>query len=182
MITNSKNANTTNNRTTARFTKVSFDQFKKDWIKTFPEDENNNKYIRDIYNNIKLPKRSTSKSAGYDFFIPMDVIFSIGGAMMIPTGIRCANMPDDIVLMIYPRSGLGTKYRLVPANLTAVIDADYADSDNEGHIFIKIVNDGDNEVELESGKAFCQGILFKYDTTEDDNCNNIRNGGFGSTD
>jgi len=176
----------TNNNTktngTSKFEKVSLEQFKEDWVKIFPEDKQNNKYIENIYNNIKLPKRATSKSAGYDFFIPMDAIFSIGGDMIIPTGIRCTNMPVREVLMIYPRSGLGSKYRFILANLTAIIDADYADSDNEGHIFIKMVNDGDEEIILDSGKAFCQGILLPYDVTIDDDNNKLRNGGFGSTD
>jgi len=85
------------------------------------------------------------------------------------------------VLMMYPRSGLGTKYRFCPSNLTGIIDADYAESDNEGHIFMKMVNDGLKVVDLNKGKAFCQGILLRYGVTKDDDTNTQRNGGFGST-
>lgn len=182
MTMNSENKESKNNRTTARFEKVSFKQFAKDWIKFFPEDEDNNEYIKNIYNNIKLPARSTRKSAGYDFFIPMEAIFSAGGELVIPTGIKCVNMPNDKMLNIYPRSGLGTKYRFVLTNLTGIIDADYSESDNEGHIIIKMSNDGEYEVNLENGKAFCQGILENYYITENDYCFQTRNGGFGSTD
>lgn len=167
--------------TTAIFEKVSFEQFMKDWVKAFPEDEDNEEFITEIYEGIKLPERSTSKSAGYDFFLPMDVNFSADGEMLIPTGIRCVNMADDDVLKIYPRSGLGTKYGFVPMNLTGIIDADYADSENEGHIHMKMKN-GDEELELDAGKAFCQGIFSKYGTTADDKATEeVRNGGFGST-
>ena len=52
----------------ARFEKVSYEQFREDWLKTFPYD--NEEHVEEIYNNIKLPKRSTTGSAGYDFYIP----------------------------------------------------------------------------------------------------------------
>lgn len=167
-------------KTQAVFKKVSFKQFMKDWVKVFPEDEGCEEFIIEIYNEIKLPKRSTSKSAGYDFFIPMDIRLEEDDEIIIPTGIRCVNMADDDVLKIYPRSGLGTKYGFVPVNLTGIIDADYADSENEGHIHIKMKN-GDEEMELDAGEAFCQGVLSKYGTTADDNVTGVRNGGFGST-
>lgn len=166
-------------QTQARFEKVSFGQFMKDWVKVFPEDEDNEEFIVEIYEGIKLPERSTSKSAGYDFFIPMDINFAENTEIIIPTGIRCVNMADDDVLKMYPRSGLGTKYGFVPVNLTGIIDADYADSENEGHILMKMRND--DELELDAGKAFCQEIFSKYATTADDNVTEIRNGGFGST-
>ena len=59
----------------AKFEKVSFEQFKNDWIDTFnledtPETVNE---IRKIYDNIKLPKRATTGSAGYDFYAPCDI-------------------------------------------------------------------------------------------------------------
>ena len=178
-----KDVNKTSNRTTARFEKVSYEQFYKDWIESFPEDEYNEEYIKSIYNEIKLPVRSKYGSAGYDFFMPMDAIFSIKGEMIIPTGIKCINMPDDKFLGIYPRSSLGTKYRFIITNLTGVIDADYPDSPKkEGHILIKMANDGEYELNLEQGKAFCQGIIQDYYITVDDNCTTIRTGGFGSTD
>ena len=91
-------------------------------------------------------------------------------------------MPNNMVLMIYPRSSLGTKFRFIPCNLVGVIDADYSESDNEGHIFMCMVNDGDSNVNISEGQAFCQGILMEYKTTIDDNTNTKRNGGMGSTD
>ena len=67
------------------------------------------------------------------------------------------------------------------ANTTPVIDADYSESDNEGHIFIKIRNEGDKVLELNSGDAFVQGVFLKYGITDDDNATQQRNGGIGST-
>ena len=60
----------------------------------------------------------------------------------------------------------------------------YFFSDNEGHIFIKLTNDTkeDKTVELSEGAGFAQGIFFPFGITEDDDCSEQRNGGFGSTD
>ena len=85
--------------------------------------------------------------------------------------------------MIAPRSGLGFKYRLQLDNTVGIIDADYYNSDNEGHIWVKITNDSRDGkvVEIKAGEAFAQAIIMQYFKTDDDNADGIRNGGFGST-
>ena len=85
--------------------------------------------------------------------------------------------------MIYPRSGLGFKFRLQLNNTVGVIDSDYFYSDNEGHIFIKITNDTNEGkvVDVAAGQGFAQGIFMTYGVTEDDDVTEERNGGFGST-
>ena len=88
------------------------------------------------------------------------------------------------MLRIYPRSSLGFKYRLQLNNTVGIIDSDYFYSDNEGHIFIKVINASreGKTVELQKGMSFAQGIFLPYGITEDDDCETLRNGGFGSTD
>ena len=93
----------------AKFYKVSFEQFKESWDDSFPgasEEE-----IKEIYDQIKLPKRATRGSAGYDFFSPVDFELKPGETIKIPTGIRVF-IESDWVLNIFPRSGLGFKFRL----------------------------------------------------------------------
>lgn len=162
---------------------VSFEQFKKDWTSTFDDynDADAADDILSIYNDVKLPRRATAASAGYDFFSPISFYLKPGESIMIPTGIR-VHMPSDMALMIYPRSGLSTKYRFIPKNLTAVIDSDYYNADNEGHIHMCMVNDGDKIVTVERGQAFCQGVFTRYYTVTNDSANATRFGGFGSTD
>lgn len=162
----------------AKFHKVSYEQFKKDWMDEFPH--HSVEKVKEIYDAIKLPRRATSGSAGYDFFMPMDYTFGTDTITKIPTGIR-AEIDEGWVLKCYPRSSLGTKYMLVPRNLTPIIDSDYFCSDNEGHIFMKMVNMGNNFVYLKQGDAFLQGIFVQYGITVDDEVTEIRNGGFGST-
>ena len=162
----------------AQFEKVSFNQFKTDWEDTFGKTEN----IEQIYNEIKIPHRATTGSAGYDFFTPLSFELKAGESMKIPTGIR-VKINDGWVLKIYPRSGLGFKFRLQMNNTVGIIDSDYYSSDNEGHIFCKIMNDSNEgkTVSLEKGAGFCQGIFVEYGITFDDDVTDERNGGFGST-
>lgn len=165
----------------AKFEKVSFDRFFEDFKDTFPEYDNMDK-VKNVYDSIKLPARATKKSAGYDIYMPITVTLEPGKTAKIPTAIR-VKMRDDYVFMVYPRSGLGFKYRLQLNNTVGVIDADYYDSDNEGHIFIKITNDTNENktVTMEAGTAFSQGIFMQYGITEDDDVETLRNGGLGST-
>jgi dUTP pyrophosphatase len=136
----------------------------------------------EVYNDIKLPKRATVGSAGYDFYAPFDITLAPGETIKIPTGIR-VQMEVNYVLKLYPRSGLGFKYRLQLNNTVGIIDSDYFYSDNEGHIFVKITNDTNEErtVEIPEGSGFAQGIFIEYGITVDDDATEIRNGGFGST-
>ena len=94
----------------------------------------------EIYKDLKLPRRATSGSAGYDFFAPFDIVLAPGETIKIPTGIR-AKMEANYVLKLYPRSGLGFKYRLQLNNTVGIIDSDYYYSDNESDILAKITND-----------------------------------------
>ena len=122
----------------AKFHKVSFDEFEKAWKGEFPEAKEEE--IKAVYEELKLPKRATRGSAGYDFYTPFNIILKPGETVKIPTGIR-AEMEEGWVLKLYPRSGLGFKFRLQLNNTVGIIDSDYFYSDNEGHIFIKITND-----------------------------------------
>ena len=67
------------------------------------------------------------------------------------------------------------------ANTTGIIDADYYNSDNEGHIMVKLINRGNKKFSANKGDKIVQGIFLPYGITVDDNSEGIRNGGFGST-
>ena len=162
----------------AKFEKVSFEQFKKDCTDTFYVTDG----IEKIYEDIKLPKRATAGSAGYDFYAPMAFELKPGETIKIPTGIR-VKINDGWVLKLYPRSGLGFKFRVQMNNTVGIIDSDYSNSDNEGHIFIKVTNNSleDKIVRINRGDKFAQGIFVQYGTVIDDDAVEARNGGFGST-
>ena len=172
----------------AKFEKVSYEQFKKDYLNIFGTTKYDTrpteaeKEIEEIYNSIELPRRATKGSAGYDFMIPMHMLIQKNHEYIIPTGIRC-NIDDGWVLQMYPRSGLGFKRGLRLLNTVGIIDSDYYLSDNEGHIMIKMTHSiGDYILELNGGDKIVQGVFVGYGLTTDDNADKKRNGGFGSTD
>lgn len=166
-------------RINAKFEKVSKNQFLADFKDTFNmQDEE----ILNIYENLKLPKRATKGSAGYDFYAPIKIVLKPGETIKVPTGIR-AYMPEDYVLMIFPRSGLGFKYRMQLNNTVGIIDSDYYNAKNEGHIMIKITNDTNEGkvIEVNQLDGFAQGIFMSYGICADDDSQEERVGGFGST-
>ena len=162
----------------AEFEKVSFENFEAAMKDVFPGITD----IRRIYDEIRLPHRATSGSAGYDFFLTSDIVLAPGETVKVPTGIR-ASMNEGWVLLLYPRSGLGFKFRLQLNNTVGVIDSDYYYSDNEGHIFAKITNDSNEQrtLSLKRGDGFMQGIFMPFGITFSDDAQGVRNGGFGST-
>ena len=157
----------------AQFMKVSPERFAADWTFDAPNP----------YDALKLPRRATSGSAGYDFYSPLDFSLAPGEFIKIPTGIR-ARIDEGWVLTLYPRSGQGFKYRLQLYNSVGVIDSDYFGAVNEGHIQIKIVNANEEgkTLTVRSGEAFAQGVFLPYGITVDDDAADVRTGGFGSTD
>ena len=165
----------------AKFEKVSPQRFVNDWISTFPQQTIEQAVL--AYEHIQLPRRATSGSAGYDFFAPVGFELPAGSSIKIPTGVR-AIMEDGCVLTLYPRSGLGFKFRFQLDNTVGVIDSDYAHSDNEGHIFMRMTNDNreGKGLRVPAGTAFAQGVFLPYGVTVDDDAAELRTGGFGSTD
>ena len=153
-----------------KFEKVSESQYEKDTD------------APGTYGNVVLPKRATAGSAGYDIISPKSFILRQGESTKIATGLR-VKMEEDWVLIILPKSGLGTRFRFQLDNTCGVIDSDYYYADNEGHIIINMTNDSksDNTLEVIAGKAFAQAVFLPYGITVDDEADGVRKGGFGST-
>ena len=164
----------------AKFHKVSYERYLEDWKNLFGDEQEY--VVKERYDQILLPKRATKGSAGYDFFSPQHFSLEPGKTITIPTGVR-VEMEEGWVLKCYPRSGLGFKFRLQLNNTVGIIDSDYFYSDNEGHIFVKLTNDSNEGkiVNINTGVAFMQGIFVEYGITYDDEVEEVRNGGFGST-
>lgn len=156
------------------FEKVSLEQFAKDVIYCTRNAE-------EIYQDIKIPTRATVGSAGYDFSSPVPFILAPGESIKIPTGIRVRIDEPGWMLAIFPRSSLGFKYRMQLDNTVGIVDSDYYNSQNEGHIFIKITNDGTHPFAISAGDRFAQGIFIPFGITNDDETSTERVGGMGST-
>lgn len=172
----------------AKFETVSSQQY-YECIDKLIEKEIDLNYAMDM-DEIDLPSRGTEQSAGYDFVSPISFSLAPGEQIIIPTGIRC-KMFSDHVLMIYPRSSVGIKHNISFANTTPIIDADYYNAKNEGHILLAFKNNNkhswsrkknaQNTWVVNAGDRICQGIILKYGITMDDDVNTKREGGIGST-
>ena len=192
------------------FQKVSLDQYLKDWKKLYlnNSDEESFNQIKDrvaqIWEDIKLPERSTEDSAGYDFYSPFRFILNAGTNIIIPTGIKFKAERNDIVLLCMPRSSMGFKHGIRLTNTIGVIDADYQYAENEGHIMMNLHMDGkmmplrmqfsgddlytrddvhifsNTRVTIEKGDKYIQGIVVNY-FTDGTIVINERTGGLGST-
>lgn len=167
-------------RSVARFEKVSYEEFYKA-MKAEPHTSvKTDKVIQDVYMDLQLPKRSTVGSAGYDFHSPFQFWLRPGESIKVPTGIRC-RIDEGWVLLCFPRSSLGFKYRFWPENLVPVVDSDYYYAKNEGHIMLMMTNNSDKAMEINAGDKFAQGIFLPFGITFDDDATEERIGGFGST-
>ena len=162
----------------AKFFKVSLDRFKKDYEDLLGFDSEVD--YKAVLEDISLPKRATYQSAGYDFVLPIDISLRPNESIRIPTGIRC-QMEGGYVLKIFPRSSLGLKYQMGLLNTVGIIDADYFEALNEGHIIVPIINRSDKVMELKKGERFVQGVFLAYYTAEEEMPQDKRIGGFGSS-
>ena len=145
------------------FEKISFEQFKKD-IKDDIE----------LYNEYSLPKRDSVYTAGYDIHLLEDLTIKPGERKKVPTGIKSYFDKEEVLLLVV-RSSMGFKYNIRLCNQVGVIDADYYNNkDNEGHIWLMIQNEGDEEYNFKKGEAIVQGLFMKYLTTQSDKSINIQ--------
>lgn len=153
------------------FEKISFEQFKKDI--------SNDKKLYDEYN---LPKRQTKNSAGYDFESLFDFILKPGETKTIATGVK-VNMNFDEMLMIVIRSSLGFKYNTRMCNQIGIVESDYYNNpNNDGHLFVKIQNEGKIDLIIKKGDRICQGIFVKFLTVDnEEEIKTRRTSGIGST-
>lgn len=155
-----------------------------------------------------MPARKTTHSAGYDFAVAEEIIIpplkycqellkqndilsldemaaltkrTKVKPSLVSTGVKC-KMEEDNYLELMVRSSTPLKYWLVMSNGVGIVDADYYNnSDNEGEIFLEIINLSPNPIILHPGDIIGQGILKSYIKIDDDDTSTERAGGFGST-
>ena len=129
------------------------------------------------------PTYATPGSAACDLSACLDepVTLHPGDIAAIPTGIALSSGRDDIVALVYGRSGLGTKHGVTLANSVGVIDSDY-----RGEIRVSLINRGREDFTVHPGDRIAQLMfapvlhaVFEMVETLDDTVRG--EGGFGST-
>lgn len=131
---------------------------------------------REMYlDRLTLPTRSTEGSCGYDFHSPSYYLIKPGQTVRIPLCVRVVDMPKDVALFIYNRSGLSLIEGLALDNGVGVIDSDY-----HGGIWYQATNHGKETISIWLNDRICQGV-FQRVVLMDDTPTNKRCGGLGST-
>lgn len=131
--------------------------------------------------NTKLPRRATKGSAGYDFYTKIPVFIPPKEKTLIFTDIKVKLEKDD-VLYLHIRSSSATKKGLILKNQIGVIDSDYySNEENDGNIGVCIENTSDRGVFIEANTRIAQGVILSYKTVDNDNVEDERTGGIGST-
>ena len=140
-------------------------------------------YFRKCRPDAVIPQRATPDSAGMDLTACVDAPVTIepGKRALIPTGLCAAPETNDVVLLIYGRSGLAVKHGITLANAVGVVDADY-----RGEICVPLINLGAEPFTVENGMRIAQlvvsPVLLPECVAADTLPDTIRGaGGFGST-
>lgn len=138
-------------------------------------------YVHLPSSDFLLPSRATENSAGYDFYLPMDIVVRSEEPVFVKLGVK-VKLPHDMVLQLYIRSSLSKKMFLL--NAVGIIDADYYNNaDNMGEIGAMLQAwHGQEPISLQKGERVVQGLLMHYSTIDVDIPRMVtRTGGYGST-
>lgn len=133
--------------------------------------------------DVQLPTRSDTRSAGYDFYCPIDIQVLPAQKLIIWSNVK-AYMQDDEVLEMYPRSSMGIKQGLMLSNTVGIIDSSYYENEsNDGNIGLAVLNTSGRAIDIKRGERIVQGIFKKYLASDNGNPEETvkRKGGMGSS-
>lgn len=139
--------------------------------------------IKKLREDAVMPSRATGGSAGFDLCACTDgpITLKSGSITVIPTGISAEPDSDDVAMLIYPRSGLSTKFGISLANCVGVVDSDY-----RGEICVPLINHGNADFTVEPGMRIAQLVITpviipELELTDSIGETSRGSGGFGST-
>lgn len=130
-----------------------------------------------------VPTYATAASAGVDLCAELQepLIINPGENVKIPTGLAIELPSQQVVALIFARSGLASRHGIGLTNGVGVIDSDY-----RGEIQVLMHNSGSQAVIINSGDRIAQMVfmpifqaLFKEVAELQDTARGT--GGFGST-
>ena len=131
----------------------------------------------------KAPTRATAGSAGYDLYALLSepLVIAPGDRRAVGTGIAIALPSGELAAFLYARSGLASKFGLIPANCVGVVDSDY-----RGEILVTLSNLGDKPYTVEPFERIAQMVIAPVclpELVEVDSLDATERGegGFGST-
>ncbi|MGN1037638.1 MAG: dUTP diphosphatase [Ruminococcus sp.] len=139
--------------------------------------------MKKLNENAVIPERATEYSAGADLFacIENPITIKKGETVKIPTGISAESEDKNIMLAVFARSGLASKFGISLANGVGIIDSDY-----RGEIAVPLINLGSSDFIVEKNMRIAQlvaiPVIFPEIVQTDSLSDTQRgSGGFGST-
>ena len=74
-----------------------------------------------------------------------------------------------VLLLLTVRGSQGIKHNVRLCNQVGVVDKDYYNNENnEGHIFIKLSNEGNEDYVVKKGDKIVQGLFINYLLVDDE--------------
>ncbi len=100
-----------------------------------------------------IPARATKQSAGLDLHacIEKPTEIPVGEIVSFPTGVAVCPESADVVMLVFPRSGLGLRNGITLPNCVGVIDSDY-----RGEIVVPLINHGREPYVMQPGERLAQ--------------------------
>ena len=139
--------------------------------------------IKKLNENAAIPERATEYSAGADLFacIENPITIKKGETVKIPTGISAESEDKNIMLAVFARSGLASKFGISLANGVGIIDSDY-----RGEIAVPLINLGSSDFIVEKNMRNAQLVAIPVifpEIVQTDSLSDTQRGsdGFGST-
>ena len=112
--------------------------------------------IQRLHADAILPTRAHENDAGLDLASNIDATVGVSSRVTIGTGIAIA-LPEGTAGLIYPRSGLASRYGLSLSNSVGVIDSDY-----RGEVMLTVINHGTRPFTISKGMRVAQMIVTPY--------------------
>ncbi|WMJ21813.1 dUTP diphosphatase [Paludicola sp. MB14-C6] len=139
--------------------------------------------IKRLRETATIPTRATAGSAGYDLYADIKEAITIAPnqTVKIPTGIAIGISSENVVALVYARSGLSTKHGITLANCVGVIDSDY-----RGEILVALINQSNESYTIQPNERVAQMVLFPIYLPQMNEVAELEDtvrgdGGFGST-
>ena len=109
--------------------------------------------VKRLYEEALLPTKATEGSAAFDLYAYTEAPLEPCETFKYKTGIAL-EIPEGRVGLIFPRSGLSTKFGIRLSNCVGVIDSDY-----RGEIIVALHNDGDESYMINRGERIAQLMI-----------------------
>ena len=139
--------------------------------------------IKRLRDGARMPFRASEAAAASDLFACLDapVTLAPGERAQIPAGIAIELPRNDLVALVFSRSGQGVKHGVTLCNSVGVVDADY-----RGEITVGLINHGDKPYEVRDGDRIAQLMItscfaFPFEEAKELGETARGAGGFGST-